>query len=147
MATLNLRCVDDTLVTSLKKRAIDDGKTLKSFCVEALWFALSECGGKYADIRRTGTDSPGTIDRSGKSSALPAVRSAKGSTKRLRTVQSMRGELAQRGGLGQGPENRPIQADGRGTASVIEECRKAGHLIFKRSGVDWCSTCHTKNHA
>lgn len=101
-------------------------------------------GNQDVDGGRGGAGASVPVERKRDDAGLPVVRGSKSPAKRLRTVQPVLGKLAERGESGQEPEDRAVQGDGGVVAKDFSACRCLGHMVFKRSGVDWCATCSKK---
>ena len=78
-----------------------------------------------ADIRRAGANEAGTTQRTRHRAPVPVLQSATSETQRLHPVQSVREELAGRGGHHERPESEPHKT----------------HRVFKAGDRQYCSDC------
>ena len=78
-------------------------------------------GAKGVDV----SDAGAAGQRTGDGGTMPVLRKAKGAKKRLREVQSVRGELVSERGHVEGPEERPHE----------------GHYAYRNGGQWYCSDC------
>ena len=121
MGVLNLRNIPDDLIRRMKVRAAENGVSLKDECLEII---RRHCGivdggsgaeqfGKGSSLERSGSGGSAGVEekRTGDGVAVPVLRKAKGAEKRLHPLQSVRGELVERGDA---PSHLPKQ----GPASI-----------------------------
>ena len=133
---LLIKDVSEEQMKAIRVSAAQVGKTIREYVLLKLTGGNDGREGNSGNEGRVGGVEAGSVKRGRDGTAVPIVRKAKGSEKRLHPVQPVRGELAEGGGSRERPETT------ESVKVVGGVCPNgASHRIYPNGDDWWCSDC------